>query len=73
MVGTKKLSRILDQFRNILCLLAEMSPHFKIDNLLLLDPQGRADIEGGNHKVLLDSPTVEKSIDALFHGKSGLA
>ncbi|CCD43769.1 hypothetical protein BofuT4_uP010170.1 [Botrytis cinerea T4] len=50
-----------------------MSPHFKIDNLLLLGPQGRADIEGENHKALLDSPTVEKSIDALFHGKSGLA
>lgn len=65
-VGTKKLSRILDQFGNTLRLLAESSPHTKIDNLPLLDPQGRADIERGNQKALLDSPTVEKSIHVLF-------
>jgi non-ribosomal peptide synthetase component F len=66
-VGTKKLSRILDQFGNTLRLLAEASPQTKIDDLPLLDPQGRADMESGNQKALLDSPVVEKSIHALFH------
>jgi non-ribosomal peptide synthetase component F len=66
-VRGKMLSHILDQFGHTLRLLAEASPQTRIDDLPLLDPQGRTDMENTNQKALLNSPMVEKSIHALFH------
>ncbi|KAL2155656.1 hypothetical protein VTH82DRAFT_398 [Thermothelomyces myriococcoides] len=64
----RQLDRLLNQFGHVLRLLTEVSPSTKLDNLALLDPQGREEILRMNEEALILPEPVIMQANNTLHG-----